>query len=368
MHLKQLTIKNFKSHADSVVNFGDVTSITGKNNSGKTNIIRALKVLLHHGDWPASWIRYGQDSASIELVLVDGTKVTRKRTKTAQSVIIETAGKIETYEGKKDATEFIEKAVGICKITLDEATGPEDLNFVEVNEGPYLLGGRSDTVQRKVAGIVGANGIDDAKSRILKRHKDLDNQSKTLNNNIAELTSTVTTARTSLNSIQEILKDAQDLQQQWDNNQTKFETLDNFSNHISTLSSLIPTNIVVKKLTDLHAKTQKQSKSFQDLHKKVAELKEVEGKLQKYKANVKNATKLHDLYKEVEKLKSDLSTKTSTISDLNTYSTDFQGLKDSIDLQSAELKTISTELKTSSKEKIKMLKELGVCPVCGKKI
>jgi exonuclease SbcC len=364
MHLKSLTIKNFKSHADSIVEFDTITSITGKNNSGKTNIIRALKVLLHHGDWPVTWIRYGQESASIELVLVDGTKVIRKRTKSNQSVEIHTAGKIETYEGKKDATEFIEKAIGIRKITLDESTGPEDLNFVEVNEGPYLLGGRSDTVQRKVAGIVGANGIEDAKSRILKKAKDLETQSKSLNADIAEISSTVSASRTNLDSIQKLLKNAENLHDQWDQHQTKLQSLHNFRYHINSLTSLIPTDIVGKKLLNLHQKCKEISDSLREINSKIDQGLGLKRSIKAYSSD---STSLVSKYSETNDIVSKLKKINNSISELTKFK-EIQILKETIAKDEDSLAATKKEMNTVLKDKENKLKELGVCPLCKKKI
>ena len=241
MHLKSLRLKNFKSHSDTSIEFGQITSIIGRNCSGKTNILRALKILLHHEDWPVSWIRYGQDTATIELTLTDGTIVTRKRSKSTQSVTINKSGKIEVFEGKKEATQYIEKAIGIKKVTLDEVTGPEDLNFVEVNEGPYLIGGRADTVQRKVSGIVGANKIDDARSRILKNVKELETQSARLGTEISRLAPIVNSSHTSLESIQNILSQATKLNQHREENESKLQVLYDCVEHLNNITSLIPT-------------------------------------------------------------------------------------------------------------------------------
>jgi energy-coupling factor transporter ATP-binding protein EcfA2 len=229
MYLKRLVLKNFKSHKDTTIDFDLITSIVGKNNSGKTNCFRALKLLLHHEDWPATWIRYGQDSATIELTLCSGTVVTRKRTKTGQNVTIATAGKIETFEGKKDAAEFIAKAIGIKKITLDETSGPEDLNFVEVYDGPYLIGGRSDTVQRKIAGIVGANKIDDARARLVKGAKEFEVHLASLTKDLGTLGPTIDSARTFLQHAQNILEDAEELYKHGQENNTKLQVLENLT-------------------------------------------------------------------------------------------------------------------------------------------
>jgi DNA repair exonuclease SbcCD ATPase subunit len=364
MHLKTLKLKNFKSHPDSVIEFDLITSITGKNDSGKTNVLRALKLLLHHGDWPATWIRYGQDSASIELELVNGTIITRKRTKTAQSVTIQTKDKIEVFEGKKDATEFIANAVGIKKIVLDETTGPEDLNFVEVHDGPYLIGGRADTVQRKVAGIVGANKIDDARSRLLKKVKDLDSQLNVVNSDIGNLNPIVESCRTSLESIQNILQDAEDLNKQWTNNETKLQILYNLSNHLDSLTSSIPTDNVVKNITDLYKNIKDLDVRLKAVIATLNSASQLYTELNSPLYSTKGFDKVKKMRAEIKGLESQLIETEASL----TFLTELTDVNESYAYAAREKDETEVEL-TKAREELKAkLKELGICPLCNSKI
>lgn len=364
MHLKSLHIKNFKSHPDTVIEFDLITSLTGKNDSGKTNILRALKLLLHHGDWPATWIRYGQDSASIELELVNGTTITRKRTKSNQSVTIQTKDKIEVYEGKKDATEFIANAVGIKKVILDETTGPEDLNFVEVHDGPYLIGGRADTVQRKIAGIVGANKIDDARSRLLKKVKDLDSQLNLVNSEIGNLSPTVDSCRTSLKSIQDILQDAEDLNKQGTNNETKLQVLYNLSNHLNSLTSSIPTDIVVQNITELNKNIKILDSVLRDTILKLSCATQLNKELTSPLYSVKNFKHIKKLRTEVKELDNQL---VKTIDNYNLL-TNYSKIKTTDAYDSFEKEQALLQL-NEAKEQLRIkLKELGICPLCNSQL
>ena len=51
MRIKSLEIKNFKSFRDRTVEFGDKTTISGQNTSGKTTIFDAF-----------TWLLFGKDS------------------------------------------------------------------------------------------------------------------------------------------------------------------------------------------------------------------------------------------------------------------------------------------------------------------
>ena len=366
MYLKSLHVKNFKSHQNSKIEFGQITSIIGRSDSGKTNLFRALKLLLHHEDWPAGWIRYGQETASIELELVDGTTITRKRTKTTQSVSISVCGKIEIYEGKKDATEFIQKALGIKKVTLDESTGPEDLNFVEVHDGPYLIGGRADTVQRKIAGIVGANEIDDARSKLLKKTKELEIQSSFLGAEIARLTPEITNRESRFKSTQDSLQKAEKLDKHRKDNESKLQILYNFFDHLENLSLLIPTYSVVQNITKLYQEICTLSREVKKVIFQLGYPTQLRKRL-KTLICVVESEKLNSLHKEVLTLKTLLGQTNIQLTSLGQF-LELGKIRAYIVRQEQEEKDLREKLDQVLLERKQKLKELIICPVCQQPI
>lgn len=367
MHLKQLKLENFKSHSNSVIVFDQITSLIGRNDCGKTNILRALKLLLHHEDWPTSWIKYGKTSASIELTLVDGTIITRKRTLKSQSIEVVKGGKTTTFTGKEDATEFLQKAVGIKKITLDETTGPEDLNFIEVNANPYLIGGRADTVQRKVAGIVGANTIDDIRSRLTKEAKDLESQITSLDETISKLNPTVQGGKSFIERANNILKDIQELDNQGCNYETKLQVLNDFVNDIQTISSLIITSNVVQNITDLNLEIGLLKKQLQKIaldSYSAAQLSSQQITIEKY---LKNTDMVDQMYKEITRDKLALINLTTQILSLSKFS-EVTALEAYLKNVDQELLGYQIELVNLNKEKDLQLKILGLCPMCKRSI
>lgn len=352
MHIKRLKLLNFKSHAETVIDFAGITSIIGKNDSGKTNILRALKILLHHADWPVSWIRYGEDSASIELTLVDGTVVTRTRTKTNQTVSILQNGVIEVYEGKRDATEFIQKAVKIKKITLDEASGPEDLNFLEVHDGPYLVGGRPDTVSRKIAGIVGANTIEDARSRLSKQVRELEKEEDGLRGEISQLLPLVERDDQFLERLNQLLAEIQGLDQQWQSYHTQSQKLNQLNYHIEHSSSI--TNVV------------------NQLNNVIVDIFSLRDQLNKVKIELEKSAQLYHKIQEIAKLKdSALVALLEEIIVLNKeVSIQRQCLLSLTDLQriKAEISGLWTLITENLKQLQELWKEQKVCPLCKSKV
>lgn len=75
---KELSLKNFKSHRDLVVEFGDLTKISGDNAKGKSSIIESI-----------AWLLYGNDTTGSK---VDPTPVTYDASETLVSLLLNIDG------------------------------------------------------------------------------------------------------------------------------------------------------------------------------------------------------------------------------------------------------------------------------------
>lgn len=76
---KELIIKNFKSHHDLIVNFGEVTKITGDNAKGKSSVSEAI-----------TWLLYGTDMLGGKL---DPTPITYNAEETLVTLLLDVDGK-----------------------------------------------------------------------------------------------------------------------------------------------------------------------------------------------------------------------------------------------------------------------------------
>lgn len=239
MHLKSITLKNFKTHVDTHIDFGVVTSFTGMNASGKTNIIRAIKLMVYAGDWPTKWIRYGQESAKIQITLVNGDTVTRERTRKQQTVTIIKGGKKSTFVGIKDCKDFIIDTLGFVKVILDEQTGPEDLNFINVQDTVYMLDNRPDIVQRKISSLIGTSGIDDARQRLIKRTKKLDSDLATTTKSESNLGTTIARLKPLIKSCLNLQTSIQNVENQRQDLNSELAYIYEKRNHLQKLNSTI---------------------------------------------------------------------------------------------------------------------------------
>lgn len=121
--IKQLKIKNYKSHKDTTLDFHPgVNVFTGESQAGKTDIMRAFLWLVHNrplGFRFKSWWVGKKDRVEVEAKFSGNVEVKKKKTK-AKSSYGMTRGKEEfEYEKFGDAVpDEIEKAINISELNL----------------------------------------------------------------------------------------------------------------------------------------------------------------------------------------------------------------------------------------------------------
>lgn len=76
--LKQLSIRNFQSHKNTKLDLSRFTVIVGASSSGKSSVVRALKLLARNGRG-TSYVRNGQGSSKISALGESGFLVTIER-------------------------------------------------------------------------------------------------------------------------------------------------------------------------------------------------------------------------------------------------------------------------------------------------
>lgn len=80
--IEYIKLHNFRSHKDSLVQFGNFTAIVGPTNAGKTAIIRGLIWGLFNIPSGSSFVRRGSSNCSVEIGFSDESKLIRERTGT----------------------------------------------------------------------------------------------------------------------------------------------------------------------------------------------------------------------------------------------------------------------------------------------
>lgn len=115
-----------------------MTVIVGPTDSGKTAIVRALRLLFYNVPQGTDYIRVGRSTATISLELTDGTKVVRERSKSVNRYRVVRPGESPTVlEGFGNTVPFeIQEATGVRMVSVGDLELA--LNLSEQLDGPFL--------------------------------------------------------------------------------------------------------------------------------------------------------------------------------------------------------------------------------------
>ena len=161
--IRDLTISNFQSHQDSILQFSPrVNVILGVSDSGKSAIMRSLRWLLLNRPsgkaFISHWCKKG-DSTEAKIMLADGTIIIRSRSQ---------KDNLYTYTLPKSEDAHVLEAVRtdvpdeVARLlNMDEV-----INIQGQGDRPFLLDTSPPEVARILNATVGLDGIDEAHSRI----------------------------------------------------------------------------------------------------------------------------------------------------------------------------------------------------------
>jgi len=150
---EKLRIRGFQTHTDLTIEFGQITTIQGPTDAGKSAILRALKWLAVNRPAGDAFRRAGAKSAAVDL-RVDGKIISRRK------------GKKNTY--KLDGKTFA--AIG-GRVPDEIATllNIGDTNFAGQFDPPFWLADSPGAVSRNLNAIVDLGIIDDTLSAVAAR-------------------------------------------------------------------------------------------------------------------------------------------------------------------------------------------------------
>lgn len=168
VHIKSLFVEDFQSHEKTALDLapqGGLTVITGHTDSGKTAIVRALRLLMYNQPQGSDYIRVGRDRAAVAVEMSDGTKVARERSR----------GSVNRYRITKpgETPQVLEGFGGSVPVEVQEATGVRvvsvgetldlALNLSEQLDGPFLGKSVSGPAKAKILGaLAGTEEVDEA--------------------------------------------------------------------------------------------------------------------------------------------------------------------------------------------------------------
>lgn len=169
--IKSVYLEDFQSHAKTKVELapaGGLTVLCGPTDSGKTAIVRALRLLFYNVPQGADYIRVGRSMAVVALEMSDGTKVARERSKSVNRYRITKPGEsASVFEGFGGAVPLeVQEATGVRTVTVGDLELA--LNLSEQLDGPFL-GNKaiSGPARAKILGkLAGTEEVDEAQRQL----------------------------------------------------------------------------------------------------------------------------------------------------------------------------------------------------------
>jgi len=312
MIIKRIYLKNFQSHSETSLELSpNFTCIIGPSNSGKTAIVNALAFLFFN-EWDSDYIRVSKDSdgkCCVEVEFDDGSSVVRVKSKSINKIEFKENGKIvKTYSnfGSEYPDEVKNKFTGMID-GLHVCLAKQDNNSFLINESPSVKG-------RIISHLSGVNILDDLSSRIVSKLRELSDKKKL----------------------------AQEKLKMLESNFSRYE-------HIDKAESLI------KKYEKLCEKQVSWEKQLSDTIALNDRLKQVNKEIQVYVT-------------ELNKYNVDFSYLFDSLSEDTEISEKIKNLRETND----EIRMLSDQYEKTSNDIIDvvkrlgtLIKESGVCPLCG---
>jgi energy-coupling factor transporter ATP-binding protein EcfA2 len=156
--IKELFIKNFQKHDKLKVSFGDITTIVGASDKGKSAVIRALRWVCRNQPRGEAFKKDGEDVVAVKMVLDDGNFIVRSRGK---------SGNVYTLSGD----DFNSFGSGVPD-TIQDVIKTDDVNFQGQHDPPFWLGLSSAEVSRQINQISDLEVIDRSIAKAKKKHGD----------------------------------------------------------------------------------------------------------------------------------------------------------------------------------------------------
>jgi len=169
--IKSIFLEDFQSHARTKIELagpGGVTIIVGPTDSGKTAIVRALRLLLYNVPQGTEYIRVGRNMATVAVELADGTKVVRERSKSVNRYrIVRPDEHPQVFEGFGLSVPLeVQAATGVRAVTIGDSLELA-LNLSEQLDGPFLGKSVSGPAKAKILGaLAGTEEVDEAQRQL----------------------------------------------------------------------------------------------------------------------------------------------------------------------------------------------------------
>lgn len=336
--INELQIKNFQSHKDSTLHFDKgVNCIVGQTDSGKSSIIRALKLVVYNEPNGDSYISNWGGPASVSIKVSD-LEVIRTKSKSKNEYSLSSIETPFTAFGQT-VPEEIKQALNLEGINLQQQLDPH-----------FLLSETSGKVALHFNKIAKLDKIDRAQSNVQKEINAINSEIKHRKKEL-EIKEDKLKEFTDLDSLEWDLEDLESLEKKRLSKESKAKEITKLGNQINGIEQeihLAEKEVQAEKSIDVvlglyDEKAKKQSKliEFQKVINKIsktlANIESIE-KVVKAEASINKVLKLYEkrqkaalsankiekLYKTTKKVKERLTSKEIELKELEeTYKKEF---------------------------------------------
>lgn len=228
--IRSVYLEDFQSHDKTKIELapaGGLTVIVGPTDSGKTAIVRGLRLLMYNVPQGTDYIRVGRSTATVAVEMSDGTKVARERSKSVNRYRIARPGQSpQVFEGFGLSVPLeVQDATGVRTVSIGD-TLELALNLSEQLDGPFLGKAVSGPAKAKILGaLAGTEEVDEAQRAVgLDLHRAGQDESRladeirTLDAKIAEydylprLAEQISALESILTSVKEVQRRLSDLE------------------------------------------------------------------------------------------------------------------------------------------------------------
>lgn len=342
MKISKLTLKNFQSHKDSVLEFDKgFSTISGPSNSGKSSVLRSLDCILFRKKF---YLRDGCNSGEIVIETDDGNKITRQKSLKG-SVINEKYILNGTQFRKvgKNVPEEILKVTNIREVELSDGDTIQ-INYADQHGGKFLLsdGAYSEAYRGRVTSLKSASQLDRASLEAASEHRQVKSQ---LTNCLDHELPNLETKVSELGNVESLLESYKRLRERKQSIDRLIEQ-DEYLTHVhNTMREFSKTKPVDKSILISKLKSVLESLQCLSLLNKIQKIKVNEVKITF--PNFNNIDKYYSIYESFEDL-------------------DF--LDDSLEKWSYCLELDKSMIHDLQGEHNKLIGSIEICPLCERKL
>ena len=270
MYLKKLELKNFQCYDDTTIEFSPfLNCIVGRNNQGKTSLVRALNFLFYN-EWDNSFIRKGEAFVTIKAVFDNGFAILREKGATVNVIKIKSEKGVQSWQnfGTEIPAE-VQRHLGMYNfyLGLDQSL---KLNISEQLDKPFLVLEPDGTKAKAISRLAQLHFFDLAISELNKESRNASIQLKKTESDYSETLLKLEHYK-NIDTINEKITELKQYEEKAIKKQEKIENLDEL---LTEYNDLQQQNTIIKKVLS----------AFNDL-KSVKEIDDI----------VKNLVKLNEL-------------------------------------------------------------------------